>query len=954
MAIRTTRLQRIAFTVFFSFGIAAASPAPVTLTPATGKSDPIPWLYKETNSDIPVDKAWTFGVLPNGVRYAVRRNGVPPGQVSIRVGIDAGSMMERDDELGFAHYIEHLSFRGSKFVADGEAKRVWQRLGASFGSDTNAVTSPTQTIYKLDLPNATAAGLNESLKILSGMMMGPSISQAEVDAERRTVLAEGREQTGPDQKVGDATRALFFAGQRLAVRPPIGTPDTIGKATPAALRAFHDRWYRPDKAIIVISGDEAPAEFERLIQLYFSDWDGKSVITADPDFGMPKTGGPTSVFVSESGLPTIINVATLRPWKRKDDTVKMNQGRMVESLATELINRRLEQRARAGGSFLSAQVSRQDISRSVDGTFVTIVPIGQDWKAALADVRAVIADAQTTPPSKSEIAREAGEYTASLDVSVETEKVEPGARQADSIVEAVNIRETVASASVARDVFTGLKDQIGPDDILAATKKLFEGTGPRALLTSPFMLIDGEKQIDAALAAPVKIQTRMADQAPVSFDQLPKLGPPGTIVTRSTIPEFDVEQIELSNGVTLMLRPFSGDAGRVFVSARFGNGFQALPKSRLTPAWAASSAMVASGIGNLRQDALDRMTSGRQIGFGFEVSDDAFAFSGATRKSDVKEQLQLMAAKFAAPGWDPAPITRLRAAVIAGANSTDSSPAAILSRDLAVLLHGGDQRWAAPGKADANALTPDAFRKFWEPLLATGPIELSIYGDFDTNAVIEAATATFGALPRRLPAKRLNGSDTASGPIASKMITLTHKGPIDQAVAVVAWPTGGGLTKVTDSRMLDVLAAIFNDRLFEQFREAEGASYSSNVSSDWPEGLKSGGSFSALAQMKPDTVARFFAVAQAIADDLIAKPVSADELSRAADPIRQRLLRNSSGSPFWLSNLSGGSRDPARVNALRQLPADLRSATPATIQALAKQYFVKEKAFTLKVVPQKK
>ena len=80
------------------------------VTPAPeAKPSEQPWLYE--NSDIPVDKSWTFGTLDNGLRYAVKRNLVPAGQVSIRVRIDAGALHERDDELGFAHLIEHLSFR---------------------------------------------------------------------------------------------------------------------------------------------------------------------------------------------------------------------------------------------------------------------------------------------------------------------------------------------------------------------------------------------------------------------------------------------------------------------------------------------------------------------------------------------------------------------------------------------------------------------------------------------------------------------------------------------------------------------------------------------------------------------------------------------------------------------------------------------------------------------------
>ena len=173
--------------------------------------------------------------------------------------------MEEEHERGYAHFLEHLAFRGSRYVADGEAKRVWQRLGATFGNDSNAATTPTQTIFRLDLPQASPDALDESLQILSGMMAAPNIAPAEVEAERRTVMAEAREQDGAEVRIGDATSKLFYAGQRLADRSPIGTMASLAQANAESLRAFHDRWYRPDTAVIAISGDADPADMARLI-----------------------------------------------------------------------------------------------------------------------------------------------------------------------------------------------------------------------------------------------------------------------------------------------------------------------------------------------------------------------------------------------------------------------------------------------------------------------------------------------------------------------------------------------------------------------------------------------------------------------------------------------------------------------------------------------------------------
>ena len=338
-----------------------AAPVP-TAAPATPAPAATPWLYER--SDIPPDTNWRFGKLANGLRYATRANGVPPGQVSVRVAIDAGSLMEQDSERGFAHFIEHLSFRGSTHVPDGEAKRIWQRLGASFGSDTNAQTTPTQTIYKLDLPRATPESLDESLKMIAGMMSGPTFTKSTVDTERAVVLAENRESQGSQRRAFEAQQSLFFAGQPLANRMPIGTVETLRGATAESLRAFHDRWYRPSNAVIAIAGDGDPAIFAQMIQKHFSAWQPKGPNPPEPNFGDPDPNQPVSRVLIDPSLPPLLTLATLRPWRFKDDTIVYNQGKMLDQLALMIINRRLETRARAGGSYIAAQVSFDDVARS--------------------------------------------------------------------------------------------------------------------------------------------------------------------------------------------------------------------------------------------------------------------------------------------------------------------------------------------------------------------------------------------------------------------------------------------------------------------------------------------------------------------------------------------------------------------------------------------------------------
>ncbi len=680
--------------------------------------------------------------------------------------------------------------------------------------------------------------------------------------------------------------------------------------------------------------------FEALIKKNFSGWKGKGPTPAEPDFGKPDAAAARTRIVVEPGLPTLVSLAVLRPWFQKNDTIAYNRGKLVEALALRLISRRLEERARAGGSFLSASVDQQDVSRSVDGTFVQIVPLGDNWQAAVADVRAVIADALVNPSTQADIDREANEFLSALQLGVEQQRTQNGGDLADNLIEAVNIRETVASPEVAYDVFAGSKDAIKPATILDATKRMFVGTPMRALLTTPKEIPGGDGLLLAALTSAPK-PLAAASRNPVSFDRVPKMPAPGTVISRRAVASMGLDFVDFSNGVRAIIFANNAEAGNVYVSIRFGRGMKALPADKPTDAWAASGALVASGIGDLKQDELDRLTSARRINMGFSISDDAFVLNATTRAVDLPDQLKLLAAKLAYPGWDPAPVVRSKAAMAMSFSSSDTTPGAVLGRALPGLLHGGDPRWTYPTLAQVQAMTPQSFRALWEPLLASGPIEISVFGDVDKEVAINAIAATIGALPVRTEAHVAEASASSPGVTPNtEPKVLTHRGPVDQAAAVLAWPTAGGPTGTYESRKLDVLAAIFNDRMFDQLREGEGQSYSPNVSSSWPAFMSGGGSFIVTSQLNPKGVDRFFALSKAIAADLAAKPPSADEIARSVGPLKQVIARASSGNGFWLGQLQGATGDPSRITNVASLTYDYGRITPAELQEAAKRWLV--------------
>jgi len=927
--------------------LAAGAQDSASTATAQSRAKNADWLY--AGSDIPRDTAWQFGVLPNGVRYAVRNNGVPPGQVSIRVRMDVGSMFETDEERGYAHLLEHLTFRGSEHIPDGEAKRIWQRFGVTFGSDSNAQTTPTQTVYQLDLPSVTPANLDEGMKLLSGMIRAPRISELAVAAERGVVMAELRESNGPQKRIADATNAHLFAGQLLGDRSPIGTTESLGKASATSVGAFHDRWYRPDRAVIVISGDGDPAEFARLIAKYYGDWQADGPNPATPDFGKPDPKQPAALEIVEASQPLAITLAMVRPWKKRIDTVANTRRLYLEYLAQALVNRRLENTARAGGSYLVATVEQQYVSRSADVTMASIVPLS-DWKAALADVRGVIADAVKTPPSQADIDREMNEIEAFLLKELENARNEPGARLADDMVRAVDIGETVTSPQGQVDMFKAIRASATPQVMLEISKAIFAAPVTRVVLTTPTSA-GGNAAVLATLKTPVTARDDRLTAVKADFKELPAFGPPGTITSTSPILGLRAERIEFANGVTALVSNNKVEPGKVRVNVRFGTGNRSVAADAPNLLWTGDYALVASGIGPWGQNEIDKLTNGRQIQMNFAIDDDAFELSAESRPADLADQMRLIAGKLAVPRWDPAPVERLRIGYLTGYDLNDATPNAVLDRNLRGWLTDNDARWAAPDKAQIEALTPAAFRAFWEPRLASGPIEVQIFGDLETVDYKKILAETLGALPPRKVLAPRSGQQVAFAKHVTEPDIAYHRGDQGQAAAMTAWPTGGGLASPRDARGLEILAAIFNDRLFDRLRAEQGASYGPVVDSHWPTGFDSGGYLLVGSLLAPKDLDRFYAIAREIAADLVTKPVGADELARNAGPIREQVARASTGNVYWMFLLEGATRDPRVAAAALSIEDDISAVTAADVQRLARQYLTPERQWSLAILP---
>ena len=231
--------------------------------------------------------------------------------------------------------------------------------------------------------------------------------------------------------------------------------------------------------------------------------------------------------------------------------------------------------------------------------------------------------------------------------------------------------------------------------------------------------------------------------------RLPAVGAPGTIAAQKPLGVLEIQQVDFANGVKALVWANDAEPGRVTVRVRFGAGYRAFDAASAVYAPMGEAALVGSGLGELGQNEIDRLATGRKLGFDFAIDDAVFTLTAQTRSDDVADQLYLFAAKLGMPRWDADPVIRAKAASELAYNTYSTSPGGVLNRDLEFLVTGKDPRFATPDPAALQGVTPEGFRKVWEPLLKQGPIEVLVFGEFDSAAIIEQLRLTFGALPPR-------------------------------------------------------------------------------------------------------------------------------------------------------------------------------------------------------------
>jgi zinc protease len=921
--------------------------------PALALAAPAP-SWPQSRTDIKAAPEVRFGVLPNGMRYAIQHNATPTGQASLRLRIDAGSLMETDAEQGVAHFLEHMAFKGSKHVPKGDMVEILERHGLAFGADTNAQTSWTQTVYQLDLPRTDEDTVDTSLMLLRDVAGELLLAPAAIDSERGVVLAEERTRDTPGLRVFKSGLSFFLKDQLASRRLPIGKVQVIEHADRALLGGFYRQYYQPERATIVAVGDFDVDAMEAKIKARFSDWKPAAPEGPEPDLGQPIQRGFQAKLTVEPGAPLSIQIYWVKPHDSTMDSVARRRRKLIEQLGLAVLNRRLGQIARSQTPpFIAAQSSKDDAFRSAEATALAVSAQPDHWRQALTAAEQEERRIVQYGVRQDELDREIKEVLVQLQQAAAGAGTRRTPRIAGEITDTLDddlvYTDPVQDLAMFQQAVKGLT----AETVSQTLKEVFSGDGPLLYVATPQPIEGGEQALVDAWKASEATPVQAPKGETVKSWPYTDFGKPGQVVRRTTVDDLGTTFVRFANGVRLTVKPTKFRKDQVLVRVRFGHGQLEMPKDRVTTAWAARGALVEGGLKDLSAEDIERVLASNIYDAEFGTTDDAFVLGGSTRPQDLLVQMQLLAAYDIDPGFRPQAFQRMKTYMATLYGQLDATPEGVMSRELSQLLHGGDLRYAFPSPADVADATPQQFQALLKPRLAEGPLEVLIVGDTTVDQAIQVTAATFGALPPRKP-------DPLPPPAAQGMplpgpqptpVELTHKGRADQAIAYAAWPTDGFFADPQRARTLRVVAQVMENRMIDDLRKAAGDTYSPQAGATASLVFPNYGYVSAVVEIPPAKLDDFTRDLAKISTDLRTNLVSADELQRARKPLVEQLLKARQTNDYWIEQLSGAQDDPRRIHALRTVLNSLAKVDPEQIRDAARMYLRDDRLWRLEIRP---
>ena len=782
---------------------------------------------------IPPDPSVITGVLDNGLRYFVQENDQPENRAELRLVIDAGSILEDEDQLGLAHFVEHMAFNGTRNFEKQALVDYLESIGMQFGPDINAYTSFDETVYMLQVPMDDPEMLATAFQILEDWAQDVLFDPEEVDKERGVVIEEWRGGRGAQARMQDQQFPIMFEGSLYAERLPIGKPDILETAPAERLRSFYEDWYRPSLMAIVAVGDFDGGEIEATIREQFAGLRGPAEPRPRMTAEIPIDHPARVAIATDIEAPrSQVGVLYKQPPAPRGAIADFRRG-LVEGLYSGMLNARLDElRQQAEPPFLFGLSGQGQFARGVDAyQLIALVAEGgieRGLETLLTEAERVVRHGF----AETELERQKTAMRRSYERRLAERENQESAGLAGRYV------QVFLQGSAYPDIETQMElvDAFLPEITLAETNAVAQAwlaeRGRVILVSAPEkegLETPAEEDLVGVFAAVGGREIAAYEDAAADAPLLPVVPEGSPVVSEETLDEVGVTLWTLENGVRVVLKPTDFKDDEILFSATSPGGTSLVPDDLYPKVSLAGAVVSQAGVGEFDQTALRKKLTGKAVNVSPSLGSLSEGLGGFVSPRDIETAFQLVYLYFTAPRRDETAFEAFKAQQLGVLANLGASPDVVFSDTVSATMAQGHPRVPSLSQFLVNLEQADldaAYGLYRERFADASDFTFYFTGTFDLLEIRPLVEQYLGALPDlgRVETWRDTGIDPPAGVIEK----FVYKGLEPQSRTQIIF-SGEAEYSRQEANAISAMADILDIRLREVLREDLGGTYGVGV-----------------------------------------------------------------------------------------------------------------------------
>ena len=912
----------------------------------------------DLTSPLAVDPDVRIGKLDNGLVYYIRYNKKPEKRVELRFAVNAGSILENDDQQGLAHFMEHMNFNGTKTFPHNELIDFLQKTGVKFGADINAYTSFDETVYMLQLPTDDTVLLNKGYQVMEDWAHNALLDDKEIDKERGVIVEEWRMGLGAQDRMMKKFLPVIFKGSVYANRIPIGKVDIIQNFKHDLIRDFYHDWYRPDLQAIVMVGDIDPVKAEAQIKAHFSGIKNPPSEKPRTEFDIPDNKEPLiAVTTDKEATENYILMFYKHPLK-KEKNLGDFKDKMMAQLFTGMLNNRfneISQKPESPYVFASADYG-QFLARNKDAYMVNAMSKENQIDKSLDILLAENERVKRFGFTKTEFERQKEEMLSQYEKAAkEFDKTESMSLTNDYVNNFLT-GDPIPGARKAYKYVKNLLPEIKLEDINALAKEFVSDDNMALVVMAPEKS-GVEVPTEADILKIIK-NSKSTDLQPYvdKFKEEPLVTADlkgSKVVSTKENTELGFTELKLANGVTVVLKPTHFKNDEILLSAYCLGGNSVIPDADFMSANYATQVIEKSGAGDFDNVELEKKLKGKNLEIHPYIDDVKEGFRGNSTPKDIETLMQLVYLYFKEPRKDTTAFKAFMSQTENQMKFMKSSPMMSFYDTLFKSAYPGYKRLVIfPTPQQLQQVNLNKLYKIYISRFANArEFKFFLTGNFSIDTIIPLVTKYFGSLPSL---NRQEAWVDVSPKFPKGVVNNTlYKGTDPQGMVgiVMSEPFDYNPKNLLELNMLKEIISI---KLIEVIREKMSGVYSPQVMINPEHYPKSKFQFMVMFGCSPKAADKLTNAVFSEVKKIRANGPTETDLNKAKETLIRTRETDLEKNEFWLGKIESVYYDGTDPATILNFKDRVNAITIADLKLAANTYLLPKHYVRVVLKPEKK